>query len=150
MDAIAQKKYDQIIGKLKKDGIRVTNIRSEVIKAIITTDHPTINDIIKIVEKTSANTNVMSVYNTLNLLLEKHLLFANTFNGKQIVYEIQDVKSVHLKCDSCLAIQHLDDQELQVIDESRLKQLAQNHQMTFDHFKIEIHGLCQKCYQKAT
>ncbi|ATZ17050.1 Fur family transcriptional regulator [Williamsoniiplasma luminosum] len=143
--SVQEKKYEEIIAKLKKEGIRVTKVRSQIIKVIIMNEHPTINDIRNKLEERISNINVMSIYNTLDLLLEKHLLFANTFNGKEICYEIQDLKSVHLKCDNCLTITHIDAKELESMNTSQLKELAIKHGLLLDHFKIEIHGLCKKC-----
>jgi Fe2+ or Zn2+ uptake regulation protein len=79
-----QKKYEQIIDKLKNKSIRMTDIRLAIIAMLIRAEHLTTQEIIKNLELDFENVNVTSVYNTLDLLLSQYILFANTFNGKSI------------------------------------------------------------------
>lgn len=139
--------YNKIIAILKNKGSRLTEVRCEIVKAIILLDHPTITDIIKELESKFQNVNTMSVYNTLDLLLNEHVLFANIFNGKQICYEILTEKSFHLKCDQCSLVQHISDEELAKIPMTIINEIAQKHGMTLDHYKIEAHGICAKCVE---
>lgn len=143
-----ESQLNRIQEKLKTRDIRLTQIRLEILKIIITEDHPTIADIIEALEKEVGKINVMSVYNTLNMLLENHVLFANTFNGKQICYEIQEQASCHLKCDQCLKVEHVDTNEvIKFLPE--FTKIAQRHEYSLEHFKIEIHGLCENCQKKV-
>ncbi|MBY7704579.1 transcriptional repressor [Vibrio harveyi] len=79
-----KEKYEKIIKKFKNKKIRLTEIRTAIIKLLITSEHLTIQDIISNLNQELGNINVMSVYNTMDLLLSEHIIFANTFNGKTI------------------------------------------------------------------
>lgn len=103
-----QKVFERLQEALKSKNVRVTNVRLEILKIITTHEHPTINDIISELEKSSHKVNVMSVYNTLDMLLDKHIIYANIFNGKQICYEPKVQESYHLKCDQCQKVHHLE------------------------------------------
>ncbi|WP_031542137.1 Fur family transcriptional regulator [Mesoplasma photuris] len=141
-----QKKYNQIIERLKNKNIRITDIRRAIIKIIMTSnDHLTTQDIIKELEPMFKGVNITSVYNTLDLLLENHILFANTFNGKTISYELATDKSFHLKCDQCGDVKHIEDACLEKYIFSEIADLAEMHNVKLEHFKIEAHGLCEKC-----
>ncbi|QVK09588.1 Fur family transcriptional regulator [Mycoplasma mycoides] len=143
-----QTKYKQIIEKLKLKKIRLTDIRSIVIKMLIVSDHLTIQQIINNLESEINNINVMSVYNTIDLLLKEHIVFANTFNGKDISYEIAADKSVHLKCDDCLKVIHLDDKSIENYHFLELLDLCEKNGIKLSHFKIEGHGYCLECSSK--
>ncbi|WP_280123356.1 Fur family transcriptional regulator [[Acholeplasma] multilocale] len=141
-----EKKYNQIIEKLKSKNIRMTEIRSAVIKSIIKSkDHVTTQDIVKELEAKFDNVNLMSVYNTLDLLLENHILFANTFNGKSICYEIAAERSMHIKCDKCGQVDHVEDAIMDKFDFVEISKISDLLGMSLEHFKIEAHGLCKKC-----
>ncbi|WBX36299.1 Fur family transcriptional regulator [Mycoplasma capricolum] len=143
-----QQKYNQIVEKLKLKKIRLTDIRNIVIKMLIISDHLTIQEIINNLESEINNINVMSVYNTIDLLLKEHIVFANTFNGKDISYEIAADKSVHLKCDECLKVIHLDDKNIKNYHFLELLDLCEKYNIKLTHFKIEGHGYCLKCSNK--
>ncbi|ATZ18568.1 Fur family transcriptional regulator [Williamsoniiplasma somnilux] len=140
--------YEKIANFLRNEGFRLTEIRLSTIKVIIKLDHPTTMDIIAELQKEYKNINVMSVYNTIDLLLQKHIIFSNTFNGKQICYEIATNKSMHLKCDNCGQVQEIKNHELDKIQILNINEIAKNHSITADHFKIEVHGTCAKCALK--
>ncbi|ATZ16608.1 Fur family peroxide stress response transcriptional regulator [Entomoplasma freundtii] len=132
---------------LKQQNVRLTKGRLEILKIIIVKEHPTLNDIIAVLEETGHKVNVMSVYNTLDMLLDKHIIYANIFNGKQICYEPRVQESYHLKCDSCQEVHHID--HLGQFGEF-FKSLTKSSEVVgwnCDHFKIEIHGTCPKCHE---
>ncbi|AUF83357.1 transcriptional repressor [Mesoplasma syrphidae] len=143
-----QKKYEQIVDKLKTKNIRMTDIRLAIIAMLIKAEHLTTQEIIKNLELEFANVNVTSVYNTLDLLLSQHILFANTFNGKSIWYEIASEKSIHLKCDECGDVIHINPMTSDKFDFNEVVELAESKGIKLDHFKIEAHGICQNCRNK--
>ncbi|AEM68582.1 Fur family transcriptional regulator [Mycoplasma putrefaciens] len=143
-----QDKYDKILIKLKDKKIRLTDVRTAIIKLLISSDHLTIQDIISKLQNEVTNINVMSVYNTMDLLLNEHIIFANTFNGKTILYEIATDKSIHLKCDNCNKVIHLNDSDSKDYNFLELLDLSEKYGLRLDHFKIEGHGYCTVCLLK--
>ncbi|KAF5295773.1 hypothetical protein FQA39_LY12946 [Lamprigera yunnana] len=118
----------------------MTEPRLLIIKLLVTEEHLTLQDIVSKLKKVIGNVNVMSVYNTLDLLLEHHIIFANTFNGKSILYEVGMENSIHLKCDECQSVIHLNTRDTSLNSGfADIEKIANNNQMTLEHFKIEAH-----------
>ena len=133
----------EIEDQLQAHRIRLTRGRREVLRVLLSAHHPTFNDIVESLARLSSEKpNVMSVYNTINMLLAQHIIYANTFDGKQICYEVKIKEAGHLKCDNCQRVIHL--KQLQALNQN-FKNLAAKHDWTCDHFKLEIHGLCAEC-----
>lgn len=137
--------FQRVQDILKDNKVRITKVRQDIIKIIIVYEHPTINDIIAYLEQQTVKINIMSVYNTLDMLLENHVLYANTFNGKNICYELKVDKMCHLKCDLCFKIFHLTDFNDFF---KEFSEIAEKYNWSCDHFKIEIHGKCDSCIKK--
>lgn len=152
MDLNLTKKQNKILAQieaeLQTNKIRVTKGRREILRILLATNHPTFNDIVKYLGKLSSEKpNVMSVYNTINMLLAHHVVYANTFDGKQICYEVKIKEAGHLKCDHCQRVIHLD--QLAPLNH-KFQQLASQYAWTYDHFKVEIHGICNRCQDEFT
>jgi Fe2+ or Zn2+ uptake regulation protein len=137
-----QQIYDLMLETLKKKKVRLTDIRLAIIQNLIVSDHPTPASIVKSLEEEYGKINVMSVYNTIDLLLEEHLVSANTFNGKQISYEIIMDKTAHFKCLECDKIYHLSLGNYEPKIFEMLQKLGNQIDFKVDHYKIEVHGIC--------
>lgn len=147
MDLILTPKQNEILvqieDQLQANKIRVTKGRHEILRVLLATNHPTFNEIVKYLGKLlPEKPNVMSVYNTINMLLAHHIIYANTFDGKQICYEVKIREAGHLKCDNCQRVIHLD--QLEGLNRN-FQELAGQYAWTCDHYKVEIHGLCRNC-----
>lgn len=147
------KNFENITQKLKDKDYRLTEIRKAVIKVLTLKQHVSINDIIIFLTKEgNENINIMSIYNTIDLLMTEHIIHANVFEGKQIIYELSE-NIVHIICNfpSCNKIIHssLDNnQQNAILQETELVKLANKNNFSFSHYKLEIHGTCNKCELK--
>ncbi|AHI54103.1 Fur family transcriptional regulator [Spiroplasma sabaudiense Ar-1343] len=141
--------YEKMVQALKRKGVRLTGARLSIIKVITRKQHVSASAIIKEVESEFGTVNVMSVYNTLDMLLNEHLIFANTFNGKHIIYEVLGDSSIHLKCDLCAKVVHIPESEEQknLLDE--IKTICTSNNLTSNHLKIEAHGMCDTCKKEG-
>ncbi|AGM26498.1 Fur family transcriptional regulator [Spiroplasma syrphidicola EA-1] len=138
--------YEKIVDLLKEKNYRLTDIRLAIIKILTTNEHLTLAEIVEQLEKEFKNVNLMSVYNTIDLLLREHIVFTNTFDGKQIWYDLAQNPSVHMICDACKNVVHITDSEiLQKIDLINLSEGMKKMAWEPIHFKIEGHGLCSNC-----
>lgn len=142
--------FDNYVEILKNKKIKMTYSRSALLKVITTMDkkHFTINDIIAELKKQYGKINIMSVYNNVEMLIREHLIFATTFDGKSVSYELITQMLVHVRCDHCGKSTHLED-----FDESKkywdkLNELANKYSIDLEHFKIEVHGICDDCKTK--
>lgn len=143
-------KREDYINFFKQRKIKLTDVRNAILDTITKRAHFTIHDVISDVEKQLGQVNIMSIYNNISLLLNEHLLFANTFNGKNITYEAITPELAHIKCDYCGVFVHLDEEEVGDKYTDDFITLAKKYNLTMKHFKLEIHGICQNCIDNST
>ncbi|QHX36117.1 Fur family transcriptional regulator [Spiroplasma sp. TIUS-1] len=136
---------DFYINRLKELKIKLTELRINIIKIISRTKHFTINELIDMLKQMDSKVNIMSVYNNIDLLLENHLLYANTFNGKYIIYEAIKPHLIHIKCDECSKIIDVDDKKENTQFMNSFISLGKKFNVEVNHYKIELHGICNEC-----
>lgn len=142
------KNFENITQKLKNKEYRLTDIRKAVIKVLTLKQHVSINDIISFLTKEgNENINIMSIYNTIDLLMTEHIIHANVFEGKQIIYELSE-NAIHIICNFCSKIIHTslkNQQQISALQKKELEKLVIKNNFSFSHYKLEIHGTCDKC-----
>lgn len=141
-------KYEDILKRLQEKDYRLTDIRKAVVKIFTTEKDISINEIIKQLKKDNEAVNIMSVYNTIDLLMKEHIIHANVFEDKQVYYELSD-NTIHVICNICHKIIHFSDEEIAEIgflDSSKLTNyLEKKKHFQFSHFTLEVHGICSSC-----
>lgn len=148
LNKIQQVKYEEVINRLKQKSVKITDIRSNIIQLLIISEHMNIQQLTLKLEKILSNVNLASVYNTIDLLLKEHIISSNTFDGKNIWYELATNKSAHVKCDGCGAIEHVSSGRIQNIDFNEFWDLILNTKQHLEHVKIELHVICEQCSKK--
>lgn len=136
---------DFYITRLKELKIKLTELRLNIIKVISNTKHFTINELVDMLKQMDSKVNIMSVYNNIDLLLENHLLYANTFNGKYIIYEAIKPHLIHIKCDECSKIIDVNDEKENLEFMNSFIKLGKKFDVEINHYKIEMHGTCNDC-----
>ncbi|WP_381414939.1 transcriptional repressor [Spiroplasma endosymbiont of Anurida maritima] len=139
---------DKIIDFLKEKGYRITEIRTSIIRLICKYKHLALTELVTLLKDEYDNVNLTSVYNSLDMLLKEHLVFTNSFDGKQIWYDIIENPSVHAVCEKCKKILHtsLNNSEAdQLIKE--FNALMKEHKWKPIHAKFEAHGICDNCLE---
>ncbi|WP_342276602.1 Fur family transcriptional regulator [Spiroplasma endosymbiont of Nebria brevicollis] len=147
------KNFENITQKLKDKDYRLTDIRKAVIKVLTIKEHVSVNDIINFLKEEGNETiNIMSIYNTIDLLMEEHIIHANIFEGKQIIYELSE-NGIHIICNYCNSNIHVKEssnsQQNSPLHVTQLEKLATENNFYFSHYKLEIHGICQNCQLKT-
>ena len=90
---------EQINQKLKAAGMRVTPQRQAVLEAVHTlANHPTADQIIEFIRKTHPNIALGTVYNVLDVLVEKELIRRVKTDRDAMRYEAITEKHHHLYC----------------------------------------------------
>ncbi|MFX4057044.1 MAG: Fur family transcriptional regulator [Spiroplasma sp. hy2] len=141
--------YDGIVQLLKSKNYRITEIRLAIIKILSEKQHLTLTEIVTLLEQEFKNVNLMSVYNTIDLLISELIVFTNSFDGKQIWYDLAENPSFHMVCDICKNVVHIKDTNiLHEIKLDNLKDVMTNINWEPVHFKIEGHGICDQCHNK--
>ncbi|PPE06747.1 Fur family transcriptional regulator [Mesoplasma corruscae] len=138
-------RYEAVINELKQNKIKLTDIRVKIIKVLLKNNHLSTQEIIEELQKNNKSINAMSVYNTIDLFLKKHIIFSNTFDGKNIGYELSSLKSIHIKCDSCYSVDHVSEELEKLWDIKNFESLVDNKNAKIEHVKIEIHVTCKNC-----
>ena len=139
---------DDYINIFKEKKIKLTDIRLAILRCLATKKHFTINELISEIEKDIGIVNVMSIYNNIDLLLDLHLIFSTTINGKQISYEAISTHLIHIKCHICDSYEHIDSSSLTRDLWSQYQTILESIDFTLDHFKLELHGTCKNCKEK--
>lgn len=146
-----QVKYDDILKKLQDKDYRLTDIRKAIAKIFADSKDISINEIISQLKKTNDGVNIMSVYNTIDLLMKEHIIHANVFDDKQVYYELSD-NVIHVICNICHKIIHFGDDEIEKIGFINVNKLTnyleEKKHFLFSHFTLEVHGICSNCQKQ--
>lgn len=102
--------------------------------------HPNVDTIYALMHDTIPTISKTTIYNTLNLFMEKNIVMGLTINGKEMNYDINITPHHHFFCTSCKALFDID------VD----CPLDQNKQKnTGSHLIQEVHGyfkgICKNC-----
>lgn len=130
---------EELIQYLKKYDVRPSNIRIKVLKFLLMNrSHPTVDDIYKGLIDEIPTLSKTSVYNTLNLFLEKKIVTGITVDEKELRYDINTSLHGHFKCEKCGFIYDFPI----IIDFPNKEQLEGFEISNKDVF---FYGTCKKC-----
>ena len=124
---------------LIKHNIQPSNYRIKVLECLSHTDnHPTAEELYQNLCELFPTVSKMSVYNTIEVLLDAQLIKRITIENNEVRYDSCLENHGHFKCESCGIIYNF---------EIELNQLAYRG---LDHFDIEskdvyFKGLCSNC-----
>ncbi|MDC7228053.1 MAG: Fur family transcriptional regulator [Spirochaetales bacterium] len=124
---------------LKSNNVKPTVVRMKVYNYLVENkNHPTADTVFKSLLSEIPTLSKTSVYNTMELLLEKHLIQAITIEEKETRFDADTSDHGHFKCTKCGAIHdfHADLRNLQ----SDLP-----YGFTVDERHLYYKGLCAKC-----
>ena len=143
-------------GKIKRCGHRITAGREAIIQVLSeTNDHLSAEDIYEKTHAQYPNVGLTTVYRTLDMLVNRGLVFKFDFGDGRARYELSDgPKGVlhhhHLVCTECKrVIDYTDfiDEELELLRRTE-KALAEKYMFKIDHHLIQFYGICQACLAK--
>lgn len=124
---------------LKEHGIRVSHQRLMVLDYLINNmDHPTADDIYKSLKSKDPILSQATVYNTLNLFVDNHIVSELDFNESRKRYDFYNKQHSHFICEDCGDILDLD------VDIENLK-LEGLEGCKVNSVDITIRGKCPNC-----
>ena len=124
---------------LKEHGIRVSHQRLMVLDYLINNmDHPTADDIYKNLKSKDPILSQATVYNTLNLFVDNHIVSELDFNESRKRYDFYNKHHSHFICEDCGDILDLD------VDIENLK-LEGLEDCKVNSVDITIRGKCPNC-----
>lgn len=139
--------HSQLIEQLQAKGLRVTPQRAIIFEAIEKLEgHMTAEEIFEQVQQVSPYISLATVYRTLELLQELHLINQTNFGRSQAYFALKDHGSHHhLVCHECGHIEEFSDE---IFDPVRAELRRQyGFKVQTDH--MSIFGVCKTCLTKA-
>ena len=100
--------------------------------------HPTVDTVFVNVHKEFPTLSKATVYNTLNLFVEKNLIQEISIEGKESRYDYNTVNHGHFKCKTCGGITDFNITK-NVLNDTNIKDFIIEEQ------HIYIKGVCEKC-----
>jgi len=128
---------------LKDSGIKPSFLRIKVLEYLAKyKNHPTVDDIYKVLVQEIPTLSKTTIYNTLNLFTEKKVAQLIVIEENETRYDADVEVHAHFKCDKCGIIYDIP------VDLTNMKVEG------LDKFKVnEKHiyfkGICEKCLNKA-
>lgn len=135
-------KVEDIGAYLKSHNIKPSFQRMKIFEYLIThRNHPTVEMIYKTLVKEIPTLSKTTVYNTLNLFVDKRIAIVIVIEENETRYDADMEIHGHFKCEECSSVYDIDI-EVEKID---IKSL--------DNFQINEHhlyfkGICNKCLEK--
>lgn len=131
---------DQTVELLKEHGINPTSQRVRIYDYLAHGDgHPTVDDIYAVLQKDGHLFSRATVYNTVNLFLEKGLIHNVKVEPHEMRYDVTSAFHAHFKCTSCGAIFDIE------MEEPMMREAAGFH---VDHTSLVFSGVCPACQGK--
>ncbi|GLI57445.1 transcriptional repressor [Propionigenium maris DSM 9537] len=137
-------KVEDIGAYLKSHDIKPSFQRMKIFEYLIThRNHPTVEMIYKSLVKEIPTLSKTTVYNTLNLFVEKKIAIVIVIEENETRYDADMEIHGHFKCEECSAVYDIDVEAEKI----QIKSL--------DNFQINEHhlyfkGICEKCLEKKS
>ena len=136
-----------ILNNLKREGIRMTSIRSAMID-IFTKKHEPLSavEILKMLGKYTLRVNKTTVYREITFLLESKIIVPVTLTADQKQYELLKEHHHHLVCQNCHAIEEVDFEEIEELLSKIEKKMKKKNKFSKILHSLEFFGVCEKCF----
>ncbi|WP_413628225.1 Fur family transcriptional regulator [Fructilactobacillus vespulae] len=142
------KQYEQAMDRLKNNGVRITPQRQIILKYLIENDnHPTVETIFNVLDKTFPNLSMATVYNNLRLFKKLNLIIELPSIDGGYRYDFYDHPHLHATCDNCNKIIDIENPRFTEI-EQELKDETREVGFKPTVSSISIHGICKECQVK--
>ena len=139
---------DTFLKQLRRRGFRLTPQREMVLQAMHEVEpHATAEEVYARVSALSSAVDLSTVYRTLELLQEFHLVATIDLGDGQLRYELLGLhgRHHHLLCHACGKLVRVEQEELQ----GMIDALVETHGFAAEPEHLIIPGLCEKCRQAA-
>jgi Fur family ferric uptake transcriptional regulator len=134
--------HTRLMETVRERGYRLTPQREMILEAIHSGSHITADGIYQLVHAKSPAVNLATVYRTLDLLQDLHLVSAIDTGEGCVCYELTgDQPHHHLVCEACGYTLVLDSEVLAPLEKELCKRYG--FRVNLDH--LALFGLCPKC-----
>ena len=140
---------EQIRDKLEEKGYRLTPQRQAVLETFLVNPdrHLSADDVYSIVKATNPEIGVATVYRTLELFRELHIISEQDFGQGMSRYECASDNSHHhhIVCLACGRVWEFNNATLERVE----RQLAKDHDFEVVGHNLQLFGYCKDCRSKA-
>ncbi len=152
MPDIENMQYDSLLvifkDILKKNNLKFTKQREAVLKTMYdNSDHFSPESLYMLIKKTypELNVGIATVYRTLNLLEESHMVTSLSFGSSGKKFELGNKPHHdHMICNICDEIIEFEDEEI----EKKQEEIANKYGFKHTGHLMQLYGVCSKCQQK--
>lgn len=131
---------DRLQKLLEAKGVRPSFQRLRILEILAgTASHPTVDDIYQELVNEIPTLSRTTVYNTLNLLVEKKLVLALSMSEAGMRYDFNTIPHTHFFCNSCSRVIDIETE----LPESLLRESVDGHKIHDTH--IYLNGICKYC-----
>jgi Fur family peroxide stress response transcriptional regulator len=124
---------------LKEHDIKPSTIRIKVLDYLLNNRiHPTVDDIYTNLLNDVPTLSKTSIYNTLDLFLEKGLVNVVALNEKELRYDIDTDYHGHFKCEKCGKVYDFP-------ITAKILNIDALEGFTINDKNIHLYGICKKC-----
>lgn len=140
---------EQIRDKLEEKGYRLTPQRQAVLETFLTNPdrHLSADDVYSIVKANNPEIGVATVYRTLELFRELHIICEQDFGQGMSRYECASDNSHHhhIVCLACGRVWEFNNATLERVE----RQLAKDHDFEVVGHNMQLFGYCKDCRSKT-
>ena len=127
---------------LKRNGINPSYHRLRIFEYLLKhRTHPTVEMIYKDISKEIPTLSKTTIYNTLNLFLNKKIVLGLTIEENELRYDSDTRPHAHFKCITCGQVYDID-----LKSPLFERQMIEGHKITECH--IYFKGICRKCLEE--
>ena len=134
---------------LRKKNIRPSSLRVAVLKYVSEHEiHPTAETVYRALVKSYPSLSRTTIYNTLHLLSEEHILNSLNIEDEQVRYDAKLTPHVHFKCTCCQKVFDIDSASIPKVFKDCASLLPENFEA--NQTQISIWGKCSECTDKES
>ena len=143
MESGINRKLQDYVKKLKREGYRITPQRLEIIKVILERgEHTNADELYKIIRERYPMISLATIYNTLEILVNTGLIKKLEFSSASL-YDTKAYPHINLICTNCKKIFDFPLSEEEV---TKLKEkIKKDVHFTVKSLRIDFYGTCKNC-----
>ena len=128
---------------LRKRGIKASFQRVSILDFLQgTTTHPSVSQIFEVLHPKIPNLSRATVYNTINLFLDKRIITPVQVDGPEARYDLAEPQHAHFHCQICQKIFDIPTAEIPIPDVLKEFEVREA--------QLLYRGVCQDCRSRST
>ena len=141
--SLQKKRIDDLVKRLRHNGLRMTPQRQVVLKTIISSNnHPNVDEIYNHIHADYPMIGRATIYKTIAMLKEMGEITELFFNNEGARYEVSgESPHPHLICTQCNRVVDIEDDDLVHLSEMT----ARNTGYNITSYRLDFFGVCPNC-----